>query len=204
MASPLANKTELQRDEAILAAIKNGGGGSGGGSSVVDFELLLIQDSAGITGIRREMYKDETVTVTYEKLDGSSWTPTQPVTLVSPALAPNAATAEQQTAIINALKDVLSAVKMPSYSSVSIASVATSTTGANWTSFGSQTCNAFDLVNDTGVAIEYRRGGGGVAITIAAGASRLITGITNISQISVRRVDQSNTAATVKGEVFSV
>ncbi|AEJ81568.1 gp049 [Erwinia phage vB_EamP-S6] len=203
MATPLANKTELQRDEAILAAIKNSGGG-GGGSSVVDFELLLIQDSNGTTGIRREMYKDETVTVTYEKLDGSNWTPVQPVTLVSPALAPNAATAESQTTIINALQSLLSAVKMPTYSSVVGVSVATSTTGATWTVFGSQACAAFDLVNDSGTAIEYRRGGAGVAITIPAGASRLITGITNTNQIGVRRVDQSNTAATVKGEAFSV
>ncbi|WBQ32511.1 hypothetical protein [Erwinia phage Kuerle] len=108
------------------------------------------------------------------------------------------------TPVLTAIAALQAQIKMPTYSSVTGVSVATNTTGATWTVFGSNACVAFDLVNDTGVAIEYRRNGAGVAITIPAGSSRLITGITNTNQLGVRRVDVANTAVTVKGEAFTV
>lgn len=108
------------------------------------------------------------------------------------------------TPVITAIADLQKQVKMPTYSAVTAMSVATDATGANWTAFGSQACESFDLVNDTGVAIEYRRNGAGVSISVPNGGSRLIMGITNANQIGVRRVDQTNTAVTVKGEAFKV
>lgn len=108
------------------------------------------------------------------------------------------------TPVLNAITALQAQVKMPTYASVTAVSVATNATGATWTVFGSNACVAFDLVNDTGAAIEYRRNGAGVSITVPAGSARLITGITNTNQIGVRRVDVANTVVTVKGEAFAV
>lgn len=108
------------------------------------------------------------------------------------------------TPVLTAISALQAQIKMPTYSAVTAVSVATDATGANWTVFGSQACESFDLVNDTGVAIEYRRNGAGVAISVPNGGSRLIMGITNANQIGVRRVDQTNTSVTVKGEAFKV
>lgn len=180
------------------------GSGGSGGSSTIDFELLLIQDAGGVQGIRRETYDGSTVTVSYEKLDGTSWVPTMPVTLVSPALPPNAATAAAQATLLTAVQAVLAAVKMPTYSAVTILSAVTSTTAGTPVLFGDNACSALDITNNTGVDIEYRRNATGLYMPIASGSSRLVTGITNANQIGIRRVDQSTTAVTVKAEAFAV
>lgn len=203
-----ANQEQVKLVAAVLIDPTTGlptSSGGGSGTSLVDFELLLIQDSAGVQGIRRETYENGTVTVTYEKLDGSAWTPSMPVTLVSPALPPNAATATAQASLLTVVQNLLAAAKMPTYSSVTIVSAATSATaGATATAFGSQACTGLDIVNNSTVDIEYQRGGAGLFMTISAGTSRMVTGITNASQISIRRVDQAATAVTIKAEAFAV
>ena len=93
---------------------------------------------------------------------------------------------------------------LPSASSVVIMAAQTNGSGASWTAFGNQACTALDIVNNTAVAIEYRRDGAGNGMPIPAGGSRMVIGITNANQISVRRVDQSNTPVSVQAEAFSV
>jgi len=93
---------------------------------------------------------------------------------------------------------------LPLAASATIMSVTTAATGANWTAFSSQACNALDIVNTASVAVEYRRGGAGDAMTILSGSARLVVGIANANEIQVRRVDQSNTQVTIPAEAVSV
>lgn len=95
-------------------------------------------------------------------------------------------------------------VSVPGAVSVTITSVTTAATGTNYTAFSSQTCNALDIVNTSSVAIEYRRGAAGTAMTILSGSSRLVVGITNANQIDVRRVDTSNTQITIPAEAIVI
>ena len=83
-------------------------------------------------------------------------------------------------------------------------SVTTAATGSNWTAFSSQACNALDIVNSSSVAVEYRRGATGNAMTILSGSARLVVGIANANEVEVRRVDQSNTQVTIPAEAVSV
>lgn len=89
------------------------------------------------------------------------------------------------------------------YTSATIITATTSGTGSTWVTLGSQACNALDLVNNTGTAIEYRRGGAGNSIPLPDRSSRLIVAITNCNQISIRRVDQSNATVTITGEAIT-
>jgi hypothetical protein len=76
---------------------------------------------------------------------------------------------------------------------------------AGWVQLASQACTQFDLVNNTGTALEYKRGAAGtVFIPVPDGTSRLIQGIANANTIYLRRVDQSSTSVTVVGEAFAV
>ena len=93
-------------------------------------------------------------------------------------------------------------VSPPTATTVLIVAATTSATGANWVTFGNNACNALDLVNTTGVTIEYRRNGAGSAIQIPTSSSRLIIGITNTNQISIRRYDQDPSPVTVAGESY--
>jgi len=93
---------------------------------------------------------------------------------------------------------------VPSATSAVIMSLTTAATGSNYTAFSSQTCNSLDIVNSSSVAIEYRRGATGNAMTILSGASRLVVGITNANQIDVRRTDLSNTQITIPAEAITV
>ena len=93
---------------------------------------------------------------------------------------------------------------VPGAQSATILSLTTSATGATFTAFSSQTCNSLDIVNTSSVAIEYRRGATGNAMTILSGSSRLVVGITNANQIDVRRVDQSNTQITIPAEAIVI
>jgi len=95
-------------------------------------------------------------------------------------------------------------VSVPGAVSVTIMSVTTAAVGTNYTAFSSQTCNCLDIVNTSSVAIEYRRGATGTAMTILSGSSRLVVGITNANQIDVRRVDTSNTQITIPAEAIVI
>lgn len=83
-----------------------------------------------------------------------------------------------------------------------IVTVQTENPGTGWADFSSEICDALDIVNNTGVAIEYRRAGSGNSIQIPNGGSRLVAGISNAAEISVRRVDTSNTQVTLTAEAL--
>jgi len=104
--------------------------------------------------------------------------------------------------------DVSAANPMPSSVpgavSATILSLTTAATGTNYTAFSSQTCQSLDIVNTSSVAIEYRRGGAGNTMTILSGSSRLVVGITNANEVSVRRVDTSNTQITIPAEAIVI
>lgn len=87
-------------------------------------------------------------------------------------------------------------------STVTIVEVATAAIGANYTAFASTPCWQLEIVNNTGTALEYKRGAAGLALTILTGTIKKIKGITDANQISVRRVDQSVTPVTVEAEAF--
>jgi hypothetical protein len=88
--------------------------------------------------------------------------------------------------------------------SATILSLQTSVTGANFVTFSAQACDSLDLINTTGTAIEYRRGGAGNTVVVPTNASRLIVGLANANEISLRRVDNSNTTVTLKAEAIVV
>lgn len=93
-------------------------------------------------------------------------------------------------------------VSVPVAVSGTIMSLTTAATGSNWTTFSSQACNCLDVLNNSSVAIEYRRGGAGNTMQILSGTSRLIVGIANANEVGIRRVDQSNTQITLPAEAI--
>lgn len=89
------------------------------------------------------------------------------------------------------------------YQNATIMIAATAGSGTGWTAFSSQACSVLDISNVTGTDIEYRRNATGSAMRIPDGGSRMVVGITNASQIEVRRVDLSATPVTVTAEALS-
>lgn len=73
----------------------------------------------------------------------------------------------------------------------------TSATGANWVTLTAQVCKQVTFVNNTGTAIEVRQGGAGTAIPVVDQSVFTFYGITNASDLSIRRVDTSNTQVTI-------
>jgi len=96
----------------------------------------------------------------------------------------------------------MSTLSIPFIGRAVITGVATSGAGSTYVTFPDQPCTLLDIVNSTGVDLEYRRGGGGSSMPILAGTSRLIGGITNASQIGVRRLDVAVTPVNVPAEAF--
>jgi hypothetical protein len=88
-------------------------------------------------------------------------------------------------------------VTVPTMANGGHLSLTTNATGTNWTAFGSQACKQLTLSNQTGTTLEVRQGGAGVGFQIPDGAFYTFFGITNANQLSVRRVDTSNTQVTV-------
>lgn len=101
------------------------------------------------------------------------------------------------------LDAVVAALKMPTYTDVTNLVLTTSASAGVYQAFPAQACEAIDVTNDTGVAIEYVRNGAGNPYPIPNGAARLITGITNASQISFR-VKGTASAVVVSGEALKV
>lgn len=77
-------------------------------------------------------------------------------------------------------------------------SVQTAATGTNYTALTAQVCRVVHIINDTGTALEVRQNGAGVALPVATGTGFSFFGVTNASELSVRRTDTSNTQVTVK------
>lgn len=76
--------------------------------------------------------------------------------------------------------------------------VQTSATGASFVVIAAQACRQVTIANNnTSVAIEVQQDGVGVAFPVFAGTYFTFYGITDSSQLGVRRVDQSGTQVTV-------
>jgi hypothetical protein len=88
-------------------------------------------------------------------------------------------------------------IVVPKMQSGGNTSAQTAATGTNWTAFASQDCKQLTLVNNTGTTIEFRQDGAGVGIAVPDQTYFPIYGISNVSQVSVRRVDTANTQVTV-------
>jgi hypothetical protein len=87
---------------------------------------------------------------------------------------------------------------------VTIVSLQTNATGTTYNAFGSQACEMLDIVNTAVAAVdlEVRRGGSGNTIIVPSGSSRMFVGLTNASDLQVRRLDVSNTQITFTGEAI--
>lgn len=93
---------------------------------------------------------------------------------------------------------------LPGAETVTHMSLATSGTGATYVAFGAGTGDALSGWNTTGVALEYRRGGAGVAVQIPVDAPFLILlPGRDATTIGARRVDQSNTPVTLTAELLA-
>lgn len=93
-------------------------------------------------------------------------------------------------------------IKLPNAGSATIVTCQTAAAGNNWTSFGAQACTQLSVVNNSGVDLEFRRGGGGAALPILNRMAYLIIGITNANQISIRRIDQDNSQVVLAAEAL--
>ena len=73
----------------------------------------------------------------------------------------------------------------------------TAATGTNWTTLSTVPLKAITVSNQTGTTIEVRQGGAGTGFQIPTATLFTFKGITNANQLSIRRVDTSNTQVTV-------
>ena len=76
-------------------------------------------------------------------------------------------------------------------------SLTTNATGTTYTAFTDQPCTQLTVSNQTGVTLEVRQDGAGVAFQIPTGAFYTFFGIDNCNQLAVRRFDTSNTQVTL-------
>lgn len=106
--------------------------------------------------------------------------------------------------LLGRLNDITKAVSAPKYSNVLARSITTAANGTDYVAFPNLAAEMLDITNDTGADLEYRRNASADTFPILAGQSRLITGITNANQISVRRADTTATPVKVKGEAFKL
>lgn len=75
-------------------------------------------------------------------------------------------------------------------------STTTAAVGATWTALASHAAKRVTINNSTGTAISVRYGTG-TGISMANGASQTFRGITNSSDLQVKRTDDSNTQVAV-------
>ena len=76
-------------------------------------------------------------------------------------------------------------------------SVTTAAVGTNWTAFSSVACTRVHILNTSTTTIEVRQDGAGVGLVIPINAGFTFSGIYDANQLSVRRVDTSNTQVTI-------
>lgn len=88
------------------------------------------------------------------------------------------------------------------YTSLTIGRV-TINGGATPVALASASAKAVDIVNHTSTDLEYRIGGAGEYMFLAAKSADQISPVTNANEISIRRVDGSSTAITVSYKVLA-
>lgn len=83
-------------------------------------------------------------------------------------------------------------------------SVQTAATGTNWTALGGADSaetrfNRVHIVNNTGTTLSFRRNGAGTAFQLPQGLTWSFA-IVHLSNLEVKRADESNTQVTLYGE----
>lgn len=78
----------------------------------------------------------------------------------------------------------------PGFASGGNLAVSTNANGTAFVAFPSQACAQVTVVNDTDVTLEVQQSGAGVACPVLAQSSFTFFGISNTSQLSVRRKDK--------------
>ena len=86
---------------------------------------------------------------------------------------------------------------------VVILNLTTNNPGSTYVAFEDSPCNSLDIVNASGTALEYKRNGDGFSMQMPDQSARNVVGITNANQVSVRRVDVSNTTVTISAEAIT-
>lgn len=99
------------------------------------------------------------------------------------------------------LQDLLDATTLrdvtPMLSSGGHISVTTDSSGTSFTSLSSQACKQVTIANNSGTTIEVQQGGTGVGFPIFPSTYFTFFGLTDASNLGIRRVDQSTTAVSV-------
>lgn len=81
----------------------------------------------------------------------------------------------------------------------------TSAMGATYVAFAdTPNINGVDVVNSSGTALEFIIDGAGVSAYLPDNSGTWIGGITNANQISIRRVDVSNTPVTITARAIAI
>lgn len=94
---------------------------------------------------------------------------------------------------------------IPTYASSIFIAVSTSVSGVTFVNFPSTPCNSLQVENNSGTAIEVRKGGSGVAIAIPSGVGgRYFSGISNANELSLRRVDTGAEQITITAEAITI
>jgi hypothetical protein len=75
--------------------------------------------------------------------------------------------------------------------------VQTAATGANYTQLAAQRCSQVSIVNNSGAAVGVRQDGAGAEVPVFDQSYFTFYGLSDASQLSLRRVDQSNTQVSV-------
>src|SRR5215468_11382742 len=91
----------------------------------------------------------------------------------------------------------MSANVVPLLASGGNGTVQTAATGANYTQIAAQRCSQVSILNNAGTAIGVRQDGAGAEVPVFDQSYFTFYGLNDASQLGIRRVDQSNTQATV-------
>lgn len=76
-------------------------------------------------------------------------------------------------------------------------SATTAAVGTDWIAFASTACIRVHIINSSNTTIEVRQDGAGVGLVIPVNTEFTFSGISNANQLSIRRVDTSNTQVTI-------
>lgn len=77
------------------------------------------------------------------------------------------------------------------------ASAQTSATGATWVALGAAAAELVTIYNVSGADIEVRRLGAGISVPVLDGCVIPFSGIADASDLSLRRIDLSNTQVNI-------
>lgn len=86
---------------------------------------------------------------------------------------------------------------MPVSSSSGYGSAQTGADGSTWVALTAQVAGSVTIVNNTGTTISVSKDGGSTQMQVPTGASFCVNFIQNVSQVQVKRSDDSGTQVTI-------